>query len=85
MVDNTWFNGATLLVDGQTVARCGDLFALKKERHIMTATVNFDGVDMLIEVYIYAIFTVKIKICVDGSPIGGEVFSNAPEADREDQ
>jgi hypothetical protein len=40
----------------------------------MAAKVKLEGAERLVEVYVSALFTIKIKICVDGMQIGGEEF-----------
>lgn len=73
-VENTWFGGARLLVDQKEVAVNKDYFALRKSKPLMTARVPIEGVERLIEIFVSALFTVKIKICVDGAQVGGDRF-----------
>jgi hypothetical protein len=73
-VENTWFSGAKLFVNQKLVVENKDSFALKKTIPIMTARVVIDGTEKLVEVFAFAIFTVKIKICVDGIQVAGNRF-----------
>ena len=73
-VENTWFNGATLFVDGDRVARANDYFIFNKYKPLISENVKLDGAERLVEVFMLARTTVKIKINVDGRQIGGEVF-----------
>lgn len=73
-VENTWFSGASLFVNQDVVARYDDYFALSKADPIMSAKVVIEGVEKLVEVFCFAIFTVKIKICVDGVQLAGDRF-----------
>ena len=73
-VENTWLGGARLFVNGDVVARTDDYFALNKSKPMMTARVVIDGAEKLVEVFCFAIFTVKIKICVEGIQLAGDRF-----------
>ena len=73
-VENTWFSGATLFIDGGRVKKNNDYLALKNDKPLMAAKVKLEGAERLVEVYVSALFTIKIKICVDGMQIGGEEF-----------
>jgi hypothetical protein len=73
-VVNTWFSGAKLLVNQEVVAENNDYFALSKSKPVMTAKVLIDGSEKFVEVFAFAIFTVKIKICVDGIQVAGNSF-----------
>jgi hypothetical protein len=73
-VENTWFSGAKLFVNQKLVAENNDYLALNKSEPLMTAKVLIDGSEKLVEVFAFAIFTVKIKICVDGIQIAGNNF-----------
>lgn len=73
-VENTWLSGARLFVNGSAVARTDDYFALNKSKPMMTAKVVIDGAEKLVEVFCFALFTVKIKICVDGIQLAGDRF-----------
>ena len=50
------------------------LMALSKNQPWIAERVTLDGSDRLIEIFVYTVFTVKIKICVDGTCIGGDDF-----------
>ena len=73
-VVNTWFHGYMLNIDGEEKAKKKDLFAVKKDIPFMSASLEINGQEKIIEVYIKAIVFVRIKICVDGQFIGGDNF-----------
>lgn len=74
-VRNSWNDGLKVFVDGEQVAENGSMFALDKNRPFVAVTVaRADGKTFLVEIFAYALFTVSIKIVVDGKQIGGEVF-----------
>ena len=72
-VVNTWLGGAKLYIDGDCRDTCNDFFA-KSGTPSLSASIEHNGEKVLIEVYIKAIVTVKIKICANGTQIGGEPF-----------
>lgn len=74
LVENTWLRGARLFVDGECYDENWDLLATDKAVPRLKAIVDFDGRYHTIEVFFLALLTVKIKICVDGKQIGGEMF-----------
>ncbi|WP_305821707.1 hypothetical protein [Massilia brevitalea] len=72
---NSWNDGLKLYVDGLQVAENGGMFALDKTRPFVAVTVaRADGKTFLVEVFAYALFSVSIKIVVDGKQIAGDVF-----------
>lgn len=73
-VVNTWFSGAKLLVNQEVVAENNDYLALSKSKPLMTAKVLIEGSEKFVEVFAFAVFTVKIKICVDGIQVAGNSF-----------
>jgi hypothetical protein len=73
VAENTWFHGAKLIVNGDIVATYGDLFVLSKTKPIMTAHVDFPQQSKAkIEVFAFALFTVKMQIMVNGEKIAGD-------------
>ena len=73
-VENTWFSGAKLFHNGDLVASNNDIFAIRKDKPLMTTKVVIDGEERRVEVFAFAIFTVKLKITVDGIKIAGNDF-----------
>jgi hypothetical protein len=71
---NTWFSGSTLIVDDEVVDRNAALLALDSSVSFLSHRLEIDGERHLVEVFIKAAFTVKLKICVDSKQIGGEDF-----------
>lgn len=75
MVRNSWNGGIRLFVDGAQVAENRQLFAIGKGSPLLSASVpRQKGEPFLVEVFAYAIFSVSVKIVVDGKQVGGEVF-----------
>ena len=72
-VVNSWFGGAKLYVDGDCRDTTNELFALGGSP-ILSATLSFESGTQLVEVYIRAVMTTKIKIYVDGRHIAGDIF-----------
>lgn len=74
-VENTWFHGAKLLVDGEIVATNNDWFALDKKTPMMTAHVDFrQQLNAKIEVFMLALIKVKIQIKINDKKIAGDDF-----------
>jgi hypothetical protein len=75
-VQNTWFSGARLYIDGECRDTNQQFFAVSGAMPRLSARlVDSEGQTHVIEVFIKApLFTVKTKICVDGRQIGGDVF-----------
>jgi len=73
-LENTWTKGARLYVGDKQVAENLDHFALDKKRPLMSVRVEVAGRERLVEVFCYAIFFVKLKICVDGVQVAGDQF-----------
>ncbi len=72
VLENTWLSGAKLFHGGELVASNSELFALDKNKAIMSAKVMIGEVERLVEVFAYAIFTVKLQIRIDGKKIAGD-------------
>ncbi len=73
-VENTWLFGAKLFLNDQLIASNRDLFALDKSRPLMSAEACVNGIESRIDVIMWAIFTVKIQIRVNGDMLAGEEF-----------
>ena len=74
-VRNSWNGGIRLCVDGKQVAASDKFIAMNKERPALSAWVARDkGESFLVEVFAYALFSVRVKIVVDGKQIGGEIL-----------
>ena len=70
-VVNTWFAGAKLYIDGEMRDFCNSLFEVTGSSPVLSAKLSDNHI---IEVYIIAIWSTKAKICLNGKPIGGDVF-----------
>lgn len=73
-VENMWLGGAKLLHNDKVIASNSDFFAISKTKPLMSATIDFNDVKHLVEVYAYAIITVKLQIKVNGNYIAGDKF-----------
>ena len=71
-VENTWFSGAQLFQNGALIAASNDTFALKKSEPMMTAKVVIEGSERIVEVFAFALLTVKPQIRIDGKKIAGD-------------
>lgn len=74
-VRNSWNGGIRLFIDDAQVAENRQLFAIDKQRPLLSASVPREGAaPFLVEVFVHALFSVSAKIVVDGKQIGGDVF-----------
>ena len=74
-VHNTWFSGQRLFIDGECRDTDGQLFIVSGTIPRLSARLlGSEGQTHVVEVFSKAIFTVKVKICVDGRQIAGDVF-----------
>jgi hypothetical protein len=73
-VRNSWNRGMKLYVDGVCQAATGRLFALSRSKPVLRYSVKAEHSSFLVEVFCYALLTVKAKIVVDGQRIGGDAF-----------
>ena len=73
-VENTWLGGAKLFIDDKPIVTNSEMIAINKNTPLITTRAVIDGVERLVEIYVYAIFRVKIKICVDGTRVAGDRF-----------
>jgi hypothetical protein len=74
IVENTWFSGAKLFHGHELIATNNNMIAIKKGQAVMSAKVIIGEVERLVEVFAYAIFTVKLQIRIDGKIIAGDLF-----------
>lgn len=74
-VRNSWNGGMRLFIDDEQVGENRQLFSIDKERPLLTASVaRKSGAPFVVEIFAHALFSVSVKIVVDGKQIGGEVF-----------
>jgi hypothetical protein len=73
-VRNSWNRSMKLYVDDVCQAATGRLFALSRTSPVLRYNVVTEDSSFLIEVFCFALFTVKAKIVVDGRQIGGDTF-----------
>ena len=67
-------SGLSLFVNNMQIKKADGFVDLNKKQPWIAEPVTLDGSDRLIEVFVNAVFSVKIKICVDGKRIGGDDF-----------
>jgi hypothetical protein len=73
-VTNAWTGGAKLYVDGDCRDESQSLFASSSSPTLSARVTLASGESFLVEVYTKALVTVKAKICVNGTQVGGDVF-----------
>ena len=71
-VENTWFSGATLFLNDEPIASNNSFFALDRSSPFMSAEATVEGSRSRIDVFLWAVFTVKIQIRLNGTIVGGE-------------
>ena len=73
-VVNTWFSGAKLYIDSDLQDTSQELFSVSGNRPLLSSSLTVDETRHTVEVFMKAILTTKIKICVDGKMVAGELF-----------
>jgi len=73
-VRNSWSHGMKLFVDGDCRAKTSRLFALSRSKPVLSHQVAADSASFVIDVFCYALHTIKVKIVVDGQQIAGDPF-----------
>ncbi|MBP8008172.1 MAG: hypothetical protein KAY87_03485 [Thiopseudomonas sp.] len=72
--ENTWFSGAKLFIDNELVVKENSFFALDKKSPFVAKKVFVDGAEHLVEVFVYALWDVKIKLHLNGKYVAGDKF-----------
>ena len=70
-VVNSWFAGCKLYIDGECRDTSSAMIATNKTTPLMTAKLNDEEI---LEIYLTAIWAIKIKKYVNGQNIAGDVF-----------
>lgn len=73
-VRNSWSHGIRLYLDDECCTSTTKFFALSRSKPLLWHRVTAGGASFLIEVFCFAIFSVKAKIVVDGEQIAGDRF-----------
>lgn len=73
-VENTWFHGLKLFFNDELLEYNKDSASVDKRVPIISKKISIGGRERIIEVFARAIFTVKIKIVVDGVKVAGDNF-----------
>ena len=68
---NSWFAGCKLYIDGECRDTSSAMIATNKTTPLMTAKLNDEEI---LEIYLTAIWAIKIKKYVNGQNIAGDVF-----------
>jgi TM2 domain-containing membrane protein YozV len=71
-VENTWFNGISLYIKNQLIAKNNDLFSISGTNPMISVKYSFSTGTKLIEVFCEAIIVTRIKICIDGIMVAGD-------------
>ena len=71
---NTWRDGLKLFHDGELLEHNKDKISVSKDIPIISKTITIDNRDRTLEVFVYAVFKVKIQIRIDGEKIAGDKF-----------
>ena len=74
MVVNSWSDGLKLFHNEELLEHNKDLFSVNKNKPVITKTVVIENKENQVDVYVKAIFTVKIMVKVGGEKIAGDDF-----------
>lgn len=73
-VENTWFAGAKLFINNILEDTNKQLFSVSGAKPILTSMKELNGKKYDIAVYCVAWLFVKLKVCVNGVRVGGDIF-----------
>lgn len=73
-VENTWFSGAKLFINDLLEDTNKQLISVSGAKPILTSTKELNGKKYDIAVYCVAWLSVKLKVCVNGVRVGGDIF-----------
>ena len=71
---NTWKDGLKLFRNGDLIEHNQDKISVSKNKPIISKTITIDNAGRIVEVFVYAVFRVKIQIKIDGVKIAGDKF-----------
>jgi hypothetical protein len=74
LVRNSWNRGIKLYIDGDCRVEMSEKIALSRTKPVLSYPMVSGDTSFLVEVFCFALFTVKAKIVVDGQQIGGDEF-----------
>lgn len=72
LVVNSWFGGLKFYHNDKLIEHNKKMLALDKNRPFISKTIVIEEIPRLVEVYAYAMSSVKIQIRVDGQKIAGD-------------
>lgn len=72
LVVNRWFGGLKLYHNQKLIEHNKQLRATDKNKPLISKKIVIESVTRLVEVYAYAITSVKIQIRIDGQKIAGD-------------
>jgi len=73
-VRNSWNRGMALFIDEVCRASTNKLLALSKSKPVLRYEIASGTSSSVIEVFCYAMWTIKAKIVADGKQIGSDTF-----------
>jgi len=73
-VENNSFGSLKLYCEGRLVSEFKGMFAMDKKKPKITFIIESDEKNRKLEVYAYSIWTVNLKITLDGVRIAGDNF-----------
>jgi hypothetical protein len=73
-VTDTLLRGGKLYVDDDCRDTTDDMFALSSSPALRAEVAPRDGEPFLVEVFMEGLTTVKAKICVNGTQVGGDAL-----------
>ena len=73
-VENSWTGGAKLYIDGECRDTCTRMIANPNAPALSARIKQGDSDSALVEVFIKATFTVRAKICANGTQVAGDAF-----------
>lgn len=74
LVVNRWFGGLKFYHNDRLIEHNKKLLALDKNKPFISETIIIEKIPRLVEVYAYAVTSVKIQIRIDGRKIAGDDF-----------
>jgi hypothetical protein len=73
-VTDTLLRGGKLYIDDDCLDTTDDMFALASSPALSARVTPTDGEPFLVEVFMEGLTSVKAKICVNGTQVGGDVL-----------
>jgi len=74
LVENKWFGGLKVFHNDELLEHSKKFLSIDKSKPFIAKTITIEGSPRLLEVYAYAMTTVKLRIEIDGLKIAGDDF-----------